>query len=209
MTGLRPAVKRWLVNGIAITIPLVVTVIVLSFVLNFVLQVLSPVVDAVAYLWADEPSAAVIQLATLGSLFGSILLVGIVADYTSGERTSRVVHRTMESVPVVSTIYASVRRASDILLDEDTEQFQDVKLIEFPHENSYMLAFLTADTPESIEGSLDGEEMLTLMIPLGPNPTTNGFILHVPVDRVYDVDMSVEDAIRSIATLGIATDADD
>lgn len=209
MTDASTNVKRWLINGIAITIPLVVTLIVLGVVLSFVLDLLSPIVDAVAYLWPNEPSDAMIQLTTLSSLIGSILLVGAAADVTSGELTSTVVHRTLGSLPVVGTIYATTRRASDILLDDDTEQFQDVKLVEFPHENAHMLAFLTADTPDTIEDAMDVDEMLTLMIPLGPNPTTNGFIMHVSADRVTDVDMTVEDAIRSIATLGVATDVAD
>ncbi|WP_265111820.1 DUF502 domain-containing protein [Halosolutus halophilus] len=198
------SVKRWLVNGVAITIPLAVTLIVLSFVLNFVLNVLSPVVLAILYVWPTDPPTPVVQLTTLLSLFGTVLLVGFVADHTSGQRISQNVHATIESIPGVSTLYASVRRASDLLLDDDTDQFQDVKLVEFPHENAHMLGFLTADTPASIERCLGRDDLQTIMIPLGPNPTTNGFVLHVPADRVYDVDVSVEAAVRSIATLGVA-----
>lgn len=202
-------VRSWLINGIAITIPLVVTIAVLTFVLNFILNILSPIVHAVAYLWPNEPPTAVIQLTTLLSLVGSILLVGVAADFTSGERFSGAVHSTMESIPGVSTVYATVRRASDVLVDDDTEQFKEVKIVEFPHDDAYMLAFLTSDTPERIERAIDGQEMQTVMVPLGPNPTTNGFVMHVPTENVRDVDLSVEQAVRSIATLGVATDGVD
>ncbi|WP_049927222.1 DUF502 domain-containing protein [Halopiger goleimassiliensis] len=199
-------VKRWLVNGIVITIPLAVTLIVFSVVLNFVLGMLEPVVTAVIYVWPNDPPTVVVQFTTLASLVGFLLAVGFVAEQTSGQRISRTVHETIESIPVVSTIYASVRRASDILADDDTDQFREVKLVEFPHENAHMLGFLTADTPATIERRLGENDLQTLMIPLAPNPTTNGFIVHVPTEHVHEVDLTVEDAVRSIATLGVATD---
>ena len=72
-----------------------------------------------------------------------------------------------------------------------------------------MLGFLTADTPQAIERCIGEDDLQTIVIPLGPNPTTNGFVVHVPAEHVHDIDMSVEAAIRSIATLGVATDVDD
>ena len=106
-------IKRWLLNGIVITIPLAVTLIVLGVVLNFVLGALEPIVLAVIYLWPNEPPTVVVQLTTLLSLVGFLLAVGFVAEHTSGQRISRTVHETIESIPGVSTVYASVRRASE------------------------------------------------------------------------------------------------
>ncbi|MFP8951846.1 DUF502 domain-containing protein [Natrialbaceae archaeon A-arb3/5] len=206
MSELPATVKRWFINGVAITIPLVVTLIVLIVVLEFILNVLSPVVAAVAMLWPNNPPTAVIQATTLLSLVAAFLAVGFVAEYTPGQHISQVVHRTMETIPGVSTLYLSVRRASDILVDDDTDQFQEVKLVEFPHEKAYVLGFLTADTPELIADNAGVERMQTVMVPLGPNPTTNGFVLHMPHEKIHDVDLTVEEAVRSIATLGVATD---
>ena len=202
---IRGRFKRWLINGIALTIPLVITLLVLLVVVDFVLRVLDPVVRGILYVWPNEPHTAVVQAITLLSLVAFVLLVGIVAEYTPGRAISRRVHATIETIPGVSAIYESVRRASRMLLDDDTEQFQDVKLVEFPHRDAYMLGFLTAKTPPAIEERVDDGAMVTIMIPLGPNPTTNGFVLHMPAERVYDVDITVEEAIRSIATLGVAS----
>lgn len=130
-----------------------------------------------------------------------IVLGGFVADQTPGGRILTAVHGTRVAIPGVSTVYRSIRQASEIFLDDDTDQFQDVKLVEFPNENAHMLAFLTGETSETIEDSLEKE-----MVPLGPNPTTNGFVMHVPTENVIDVDLTVEGAIKSIATLGVATE---
>ncbi|OIB57785.1 DUF502 domain-containing protein [Natrialba sp. SSL1] len=203
--GAQAALKRWLINGIAITIPLVITLLILIVVVDFVLGVLSPVVEGIIYLLPNDPPTAVVQFVTLASLFGFFLLVGIVAEYTPGRHISKRLHATMETIPGISTVYESIRRASHMLLDDDTDQFKDVKLVEFPHENAYMLAFLTAQTPPVIESRADEGQMVTIMVPLGPNPTTNGFVMHVPATNVYDIDITVEEAIRSIATLGVAS----
>ncbi|AGB36041.1 DUF502 domain-containing protein [Natronococcus occultus] len=198
--------KRWLVNGIILTIPLVVTLLVLLVVIDFVLGILSPIVAGVQYVWPNEPPRIVIQLTTLASLIGFFLVIGFAAEHTPGKRVSERVHATIETIPGVSVLYESVRRASDILVNDETDQFKEVKLVEFPHDDAYMFGFLTADTPVTIERTVDGDEMMTLMVPLGPNPTTNGYVMHVPTENVYDVDVTVEEAVRSIATLGVAVD---
>lgn len=208
MAALWAKLKRWLLNGVVITIPLVITLIVLSVVVNFLLGALSPVVAAVEYAWSNEPPTVVLQFVTILALVGLVIVIGFIADQTPEGRVSAAVHETMESIPGVSTVYGSVRQASEIFLDDDTDQFQDVKLVEFPNENAHMLAFLTGDTADEIEVSL-GAEMVTVMVPLGPNPTTNGFVMHVPTEHVTDVEMTVEEAVTSIATLGIATETGD
>jgi uncharacterized membrane protein len=206
MVEVSRSLKQWLVNGLVLTVPLVVTLLVLLVVIDFVLGILSPIVEGIAYIWPNQPHDAVIQFMTIVSLFVFFLLVGFVAEHTPGRHLSKRVHTAMETIPGVSTIYESVRRASNLLVDDETEQFKDVKLVEFPHQGSYMFAFLTADTPERIERCVSKEPMVTVMLPLGPNPTTNGFIMHIPAENVYDVDITVEEAVRSIATLGVSVD---
>lgn len=197
-------VKRWLIHGFVITIPLIVTLLVLVVVLDFVIGMLFPVVAAVEYLWTDELPVILIELLSILALVCLFLLVGLVADLTPGGYFAGLLDRTMSTIPGVSIVYTSVRRATNILISDDSDEFQDVKLIEFPHEDAYMLSFLIEDTPATIENDVTDEELLTLMMPLGPNPTTNGFVVHMPSEHVHDVDMSVEEAIQSIATLGVA-----
>lgn len=196
--------RRWLIHGVAITIPLVVTLLVLIVVFEFILGLLSPVVATVEYLWTDQPPTTIVQVTTLLTLVGFFLVAGLIADLTPGGYVSGLVDETMSTVPGVGLVYTSVRRATTLLVSDDAHQFQEVKLIEFPHEDAYMLSFLIEETPRTIEESSGAEELLTLMMPLGPNPTTNGFVVHMPTESVYDVDLSVEEAIQSIATLGVA-----
>lgn len=206
LAGLTTRVKRWLLNGVIISIPLVVTILVIMLVLEFLLRILSPLVGAVEFFWANEPPVWVLELATLVSLLAFFLLVGVLAECTPGQRVSQWFDRSMASIPVISTIYTTVRRTSEIFVSDESSQFQDVKLVEFPHQDAYMLGFVTTDAPTPIEESLLVNDMLTLMIPLAPNPATNGFIIYMPDDRVHEVDMDVEQAIQAVTTLGVMTD---
>lgn len=208
--GSRSALWEWFVKGVAITIPLVLTLAILLFVLQFILGMLSPVVGAVELLWpGNSLPAVVIQLSTLASLLGLFVLVGFVAERTTGSSFATSFHERMEGLPMIGSLYTSVHQASDVLFEDENDQFQDVKLVEFPHQDSYMLGFLTAETPPEVREGAGVDEMLTVMVPLGPNPTSNGFVMHVPAERVRDVDLTVEDAVHAIATLGVAEDPEE
>jgi hypothetical protein len=110
----------------------------------------------------------------------------------------------MESIPGVGAVYTSFNEMSEILLDSDTDSFQDVKLVEYPVEGSYTVAFKTAESPALIEDEADHDDMVTLFMPMAPNPVMGGFVIHVSREKVVDVDMTVEQGIRSIVTSGVA-----
>ncbi|MFC7231987.1 DUF502 domain-containing protein [Saliphagus sp. GCM10025308] len=132
MNALLSRLRRWFVNGVVITIPIIVTLIVLLVVLEFLLGLLSPAIAGIGYLWDNEPSTAVMQVLTILALLAFFFLVGLIAEYTPGTYLSRRFHRTFETIPGIGTIYTSVRQASNVLIDDDVDQFEDVKLVEFP-----------------------------------------------------------------------------
>lgn len=199
--------KRWFVAGFVIMIPLVVTLIILLVVFEFILGIVSPLVTAFAFLLPYEPPMVVIEAATLLILMGSFVLIGFMAEQTPGAHAVELLDGAITSIPGLGPVYTGLRQVSDLITDDGQDQFQEVKLIEFPHQNAYVLGFLTGETPETIEEQVGGGEMVTIMVPLGPNPTSNGFIMHMPTENVYDVELTVEEAIQSITTLGVATES--
>ena len=81
-----------------------------------------------------------------------------------------------------------------------------MKLVEFPNKGTYAFAFLTAETPDVVrEGVGESEGMITVFLPMAPNPVMGGYVLHVAEEHVFDVDMTVEEGIQSIVTSGVAT----
>lgn len=218
-SGLLYRVREWLITGAALTIPFLITVMILGFVLNFLSNVLTPVVAAARVLGLVSPVVGFARAIGLGPEFGSVfiefgtvfalvaivLAVGFVAHATSSDRKlSAWFHTAMEAIPGVGSVYTSFRRMSDVLLESDTSSFQDVKLVEFPNEGTYSFAFVTAKPPATVDEAASHDDLRTLFMPLAPNPVMGGFLIHVPAAKVYDVDLTVEQAVSAIVTSGVA-----
>ena len=204
--SLRKRLRSILLSGVALTIPLIVTLIVLQFVVNFVLGSISPAATFVSRaLGFGQVDPLVLHLAAIGTLVGLVFVVGLVAHVRQGDEIEELFDAVMESIPAVGSVYTSFNEMTEMLVSNDTRSFQEVKLVEFPVEGSYSLAFVTADSPAEVETATDHDEMETLFLPMAPNPVMGGYVLHVSTDRVHDVDLSVEEGIRSIVTSGVAT----
>lgn len=204
--SLRDRLRSILFSGLALTIPLIVTLIVLQFVVNFVLGSIGPAATFVSRaLGFGQVDPLVLRIAAVGTLVGLVFVVGLVAHVRQGDEIEELFDAVMESIPAVGSVYTSFNEMTEMLVSNDTRCFQEVKLVEFPVEGSYSLAFVTADSPAEVETATDHEEMETLFLPMAPNPVMGGYVLHVSPDRVHDVDLSVEEGIRSIVTSGVAT----
>jgi uncharacterized membrane protein len=202
--------RYWLLTGGALTIPLLVTLVVLGFVVDFLSGVLDPLVRAarLAPGFAPGVEGIVLELSAVALLLVIVVGVGAVADLTERNYAASF-HTAVESVPGVGDLYRSFRRMSDVFVDSDTETFQEVKLVEFPHEGAYSLAFVTADTPGKIQAAAGALQMRTLFVPLAPNPVMGGFLVHFDTDQVYDIDLTVEEAIQAIVTSGVSVELAD
>jgi uncharacterized membrane protein len=204
--GTRELLRQSFLSGVAVVVPLLVTLVVLGFVVDVVSNTLDPVVGVVQGVTPDRDLAAVlIELITVCVLLVVVLVVGFVAETgrTRG-RLGESFDAVMASIPGVGSVYSSFDEMSDLLLDSDTDSFQEVKLVEYPHDGSYTVAFKTAETPTVVEDGAGHSDMVTLFVPMAPNPVMGGFVIHVSRDRVRDVDMTVEQGIRSIVTSGVA-----
>lgn len=202
-------IRQAFLTGIAITIPAIITLVVLQVAVGFIVGILDPVVVAVTYLFPGmSRSRTAIQILAVGVLVLTVFVIGFVANQTTGDRWARRFHAVMEAIPVVGPLYESFQEMSDLLLDSDTHSFREVKLVEFPREGSYAVAFVTADTASLVETAADTDDLITLYVPLAPNPVMGGFVVHVPREQVMDVDMSVEEGVQSIITSGVAVDAE-
>ena len=200
---------RSLVKGVAILLPLVVTLFVVSFVLGFVFEQLAPLVGAVVGTGVTD-SEALVTVITLVLFLAVVLAIGFAAEFTPGDHhLNDQFDEFMASIPGIGSVYTSFNEMTELLLDSDTDSFQDVKLVEYPGEDSYVVAFKTAETPAVIADSTDNEDMITLFMPMAPNPVMGGFVIHVSRERVVDVDLTVEEGIRSIVTSGVAIGHDE
>jgi len=206
-SGLLKRLRRMLISGAAVTVPLVVTLLVLAFAVNFVLEIISPVVSVVADTFevGRDLSGLVKEGIAVVVLLVTTLVIGFVAETRSGDGLERAFDAAMARIPGIGSVYTSFNEMSKMLLANDTQSFKEVKLVEYPAEGAYTIGFVTADTPGDIETATGYEKMTTLFMPMAPNPVMGGFVMHISTDRVHDVDLSVEEGIRSIVTSGVAT----
>jgi uncharacterized membrane protein len=208
--GARGFARQAFVTGAAVTLPLIVTLVVLGAVVNFVSQQLDPVVGLLTSITGLQPASdTALKLITILSLLAAIFCIGVVTERRPNRSGFGAFFDTLVSrIPGVGSLYQSIDEMSGLLLDSDTDSFQEVKLVEFPDQGSYAFAFLTAETPDVVRDATDedaDEDMVTLFLPMAPNPVMGGYVLHVSEAHVFDVGMSVEEGIQSIVTSGVAT----
>ncbi|MFB6091262.1 MAG: DUF502 domain-containing protein [Halobellus sp.] len=212
-------VREAFISGLAVVVPLAITIAVFLFLFNTVYRYISlfsdfvlslPVVSLIPVALNVSPET-VLEAAVPVVVFGAVLAVGLVVNSSRyGERAVEYFDYVMTQVPGVGSVYESFRRMSDVMIESDAENFREVKLVEFPHEGAYTLGFVTTETPEPLRTAAGHGEMLTLFLPLAPNPVMGGHLVHMPAKRVMDVDLSVEEGIQAIVTSGVAmSDGDD
>ncbi|WP_248897045.1 DUF502 domain-containing protein [Haloplanus halobius] len=205
--GARGFARQAFVTGAAVTLPLIVTLLVLSAVVNFVSQQLDPLVGILtSIIGFQSTSETTVKLVTIVMLVATVFCIGAVTERRPNRSGFGALFDTLIArIPGVGSLYQSLDEMSGLLLDSDTDSFREVKLVEFPDQGSYSIAFLTAETPDVIRDATDETDMVTLFLPMAPNPVMGGYVLHVSTAHVYDIDMTVEEGIQSIVTSGVAT----
>lgn len=203
----RGDLQQALLSGIALTVPFFVTVLVLLWAFNFVANALSPLVELLAVFGPASGMGSLVREAIAAAvLLGLILAVGLAAQHGPNTGIGRRIDVLMGELPGIGSIYSSVDRMSEVMVEGDTESFREVKLVEFPQQESFAIAFLTAESPAAIEDAAGYEEMQTLFVPMAPNPVMGGHLLSIPTERIHDVDLTVEEGMQAIVTTGMAID---
>ncbi|WP_142858929.1 DUF502 domain-containing protein [Salinigranum halophilum] len=210
--SLTDVVRESLLTGVAVFVPVLLTTFVFAFLFNTLYRYLALVAalfslsDRIVVVPGLVVSAELllelsIPVVVLAGVFG----VGFVVERSRyGEQAVHYFDRAATRIPGFGSIYESFRQMSDVVLSSDTESFREVKLVEFPHEGSYTLGFVTTATPEALADPTPHEEMVTMFLPMAPNPVMGGHLVHLPVDRVMDVDLTVEEGVQTIVTSGVA-----
>ncbi|ESP88418.1 DUF502 domain-containing protein [Candidatus Halobonum tyrrellensis] len=225
----RMGVLDVLMTGVAVLVPIVVTVYVLDVLLRFVIDAFQPFIGLleyfdviatverngfVSFLIEAEVYGQVVSVLTeliaVLILVGIVLLAGLVGRHRYGKRAIDYFDLMIAAVPGIGTVYKSARRMGDVMLDDEGAQnFKSIKLVECLNDDMYTLAFETSDSPPAIEDATGHEKMVSVFIPMAPNPVTGGFLTYLPEENVHDVDMTIDEGVRSILTSGIAADDGD
>ena len=190
--------KRYLVTGLLIWVPLGITL--------WVLRLLIGTMDETLLLLPRNlQPEAVFGFYIPG--FGVILtllvvfLTGLFTTNIIGQRLLMFWEGLLSRIPVVKSIYYSVKQVSDTLFSSNGEAFRKALLVQYPREGSWTVAFLTGQPGRDVASHLDGEHV-SVYVPTTPNPTS-GFFLIMPRKDVIELDMSVDDALKYIISIGV------
>jgi uncharacterized membrane protein len=136
-----------------------------------------------------------------------LTLIGFVAAGYMGRMVMRASERLVNSIPVVRSIYGSIKQILETVLQQETSAFRRVVLVEYPRRGVWAVGFVTGETEGEVQ-RLTKATTVNVFIPATPNPTT-GFLLFIPNEEVYDLDLSVEAGIKLVVSGGIVVPPDD
>ncbi len=195
--------KRYLITGLLVLVPLVITIWVIKTLLGMMDQSLLLLPPA----WRPEAQLGY-YVPGIGALLTVliVLVTGMVATNFFGKRILLFWEGLLARVPVVKSIYYSVKQVSDTLFSDSGQAFRKALLVQYPRQGCWTIAFQTGHPGGDVARHLPGEHV-SVYVPTTPNPTS-GFFLMMPVEEVVELDMSVDDALKYIISMGVVVPAD-
>lgn len=185
-------IRRWFFAGLLVWIPLGATLLVIHFLYNLLNTSLLLVPPS---LRPDIPGLGVVLSVAL------VLLTGAIAANFLGSKLVSFAERLLNRIPLVRSIYGGVKKLAETLFSESSSSFRKVVLIEYPRKGIWSLGFQAGESlPEA--KARTGVDYITVFIPTTPNPTS-GFIMQVPRSEAVWLEMSVEEGMRYIISLGM------
>jgi uncharacterized membrane protein len=202
---LQEDLKNDLIAGLLVVIPLATTIWLATTVSRFVLAFLTSIPKQFNPFNTLHPLLQELINLSLGLLVPllGILLIGLMARNIVGRWLLEFGEGTLLRIPLAGSVYKTLKQLLETFLRDNSTRFRRVVLVEYPREGLFAVGFVTGVLGASIQSDFT-ETMLSVFIPTAPNPTT-GWYAVVPEHSVRDIDLSVEDAFRTIISAGIVS----
>lgn len=194
--------RKYFITGLLIWLPLAVTL----WILDIILTTLDRTLLLLPEAWRPDQLLGV-HVPGFGLILSVlvILVTGVLAANIIGERLLRWWEGLLARIPIVRSIYSSVKQVSDTMLTSQGNAFRKAVLVEFPQRGQWAIGLVVGAPGPAIDRHLHGE-VLTVFVPTAPNPTS-GYTIIVPQSEVKELDISVDDALKFIISLGVVTPA--
>jgi uncharacterized membrane protein len=192
------SLRNYLIAGLLIWIPIMVTVWVVRFVarvLDQSLLLLPPSGRPEAVVGTYVPGVGVILSLLL------LLLTGVLVRNLFGRQIVQGIESLVRRVPVIGAVYSGAKTFSETVLTDQGRSFKQVVMVEFPRKGIFSIGFITAEDLEEVQAKT-AQDVTCVFVPTTPNPTT-GFIVLVPREEVVRLDMTVDEAFKMLLTLGV------
>ncbi len=190
--------RKYFITGLLVLVPLAITL----WVLNLIISTLDQSLLLLPPEWRPEMLLG-FHLPGVGTVLTLVIIfvTGLVTRNFIGNRLLLLWELLLQRIPVVSSIYSSVKQVSDTLFSSSGNAFRKALLIQYPHQGSWTIAFQTGVPGGDVKNHLQGD-YVSVYVPTTPNPTS-GFFLMLKREDTTELDMSVDEALKYIVSMGV------
>ena len=195
-------IKKNMIAGLLVTVPVAFTYIILEFVITRVDGLMVPIVSKII----GEKGMEIFKAYSVPGM-GFLLLVlfiffiGLIATNFFGKKMFEVGELVLHKIPLVRVIYTTIKKVVDMISQSQTPTFEKMVLVTYPRSPLKTIGIVACDTRGTVLKMI-GKRSVNVFVPTSPNPTT-GFIIHVPVEDVNFLEMTVEEGLKMIISFGV------
>ena len=195
--------KKYFITGLLVLVPLFITVWVISSLIGTMDKSLLLLPEN----WRPKAQLG-LEIPGVGALLTLLIIfmTGLIATNFFGKRLILLWEAMLARVPVVKSIYASVKQVSDTLFSDSGNAFRQAVLVQFPKLGTWTIAFVTGKPGGDVANHLPSD-YVSVYVPTTPNPT-GGYFLMMPRAEVIELDMSVDEALKYIISMGVVAPVD-
>ena len=191
------ALRRYLMAGLLVWVPLGVTLLIVAFLVDLMDQTLRLLPESL-----QPENILGFRIPGLGAVLTAVIVfvTGMIVTNLFGMQLFNIGERILQRIPLVRSIYASVKQVTESMFSSG-KSFRKVVLVEYPRKGMWSLAFQTGTGAEEVRDKT-GRDVTNVFIPTTPNPIS-GFFLMVPREDVIELDMSVDDGLKMLLSVGV------
>ena len=197
------ALRKWLFTGLLVIVPGVIT----AWVLNWIVGTLDQTLTILPGAWQPDRLLG-FHIPGFGVLLtlAILLVVGALTSNFAGRKLVSWGDALVSRIPVVRSIYSSVKQVSDTILSPNGQAFRKALLVQYPRAGVWTIAFQTGAPAAEVRRHVP-TDMVSVYVPTTPNPTS-GFFLMVPRAETIELNMSVDEALKYVVSMGVVAPAD-